>query len=154
MDLYNCGHVCWFLTLSAMSLRIWLIHAPVTGPTPRILARLCPGGWREPQKPWSRRSSREETGPLPSAGSWRNSTQIESQSGKCKIPGVPGEEVGEGSRGRRLWSCSSKDRYISLKPDWLYSLQLKMEKLYTISKNKTWSWLWLRSWAPYCKIQT
>ena len=29
------------------------------------------------------------------------------------------------------------------KPDWLYSLQLKMEKLYTVSKNKAGSWLWL-----------
>ena len=28
-----------------------------------------------------------------------------------------------------------------------------MKKLYTVSKSKTWSWLWLRSWAPYCKIQ-
>ena len=25
---------------------------------------------------------------------------------------------------------------------------------YTVSKNKTGSWLWLRSWAPYCQIQT
>ena len=31
---------------------------------------------------------------------------------------------------------------------------LLWEKLYTVSKNKTWSWLWLRSWAPYCQIQT
>ena len=31
-----------------------------------------------------------------------------------------------------------------LKSDWLYSLQPKMEKLYTVSKNKTRSWLWLR----------
>ena len=38
--------------------------------------------------------------------------------------------------------------------DWLYSLQSKMEKLYTVSKNKTGSWLWLRSWTPYCQIQT
>ena len=30
------------------------------------------------------------------------------------------------------------------KSDWLHSLQPKMEKLYTISKNKTGSWLWLR----------
>ena len=29
-----------------------------------------------------------------------------------------------------------------------------MEKLYTVSKNKTGSWLWLRSWTPHCKIQT
>ena len=38
--------------------------------------------------------------------------------------------------------------------DWLYSLQPKMEKLYTVSKNKTRSWLWLRPWTPYCQIQT
>ena len=29
-----------------------------------------------------------------------------------------------------------------------------VEKLYTTSKNKTGSWLWLRSWTPYCQIQT
>ena len=29
------------------------------------------------------------------------------------------------------------------KSDWLYSLQLKMQKLYTVSKRKTWNWLWL-----------
>ena len=40
------------------------------------------------------------------------------------------------------------------KSDWLYSLKLKMEKLYTVSRNKTGSWLWLRSWTPYCKLQT
>ena len=40
------------------------------------------------------------------------------------------------------------------KSDWLYSLQPKVEKLYTVSKNKTRSWLWLRSWIPYCRIQT
>ena len=33
-----------------------------------------------------------------------------------------------------------------LKLGWLYSLQPKMEKLYIVSKNKTGSWLWLRSW--------
>ena len=43
-------------------------------------------------------------------------------------------------------------RWSTLKSDWLYSLQPKMEKLYTVSKNK--SWLWLRSWTPYCQIQT
>jgi len=25
---------------------------------------------------------------------------------------------------------------------------------YTVSKNMTGSWLWLRSWTPYCQIQT
>jgi len=38
--------------------------------------------------------------------------------------------------------------------DWLYSLPSKMEKLYIVSKDKTGSWLWLRSWTPYCQIQT
>ena len=45
-------------------------------------------------------------------------------------------------------------RWLTLNSDWLYSLQPKMEKLYTVSKNKTRSWLWLRSWTPYCQIQT
>ena len=45
-------------------------------------------------------------------------------------------------------------RWSTLKPDWLYSLQPKIEKLYTVNKNKTRSWLWLRSWTPYCQIQS
>ena len=44
-------------------------------------------------------------------------------------------------------------RWSILKSDWLYSLQPKMEKLCTVSRNKTRSWLWLRSWTPYCQIQ-
>ena len=44
-------------------------------------------------------------------------------------------------------------RWSIMKSDWLYSLQPKVKKLYTVSKNKTRSWLWLRSWTPYCKIQ-
>ena len=40
-------------------------------------------------------------------------------------------------------------RWSMLKSEWFYSLQPKMEKLYTVSKNKTGSWLWLRSWT-YC----
>ena len=45
-------------------------------------------------------------------------------------------------------------RWSTPNSDWLYSLQPKMEKLYTVSKNKTRSWLWLRPWTPYCQIQT
>ena len=41
-------------------------------------------------------------------------------------------------------------RWSTPKSDWLYSMQPKMEKLYTVNKNKTGSWLWLRSWTPYC----
>ena len=29
-----------------------------------------------------------------------------------------------------------------------------MEKLYIVNKHKTGSRLWLRSWTPYCQIQT
>ena len=45
-------------------------------------------------------------------------------------------------------------RWSTPKSGWLYSLQPEMEKLYTVNKNKTGSWLWLRSWTPYCQIQT
>ena len=45
-------------------------------------------------------------------------------------------------------------RWSILKSDWLYYLWPKMEKLYTVSKNKTRSWLWLRSWTLYWQIQT
>ena len=45
-------------------------------------------------------------------------------------------------------------RWATPKSDWFYSLQPKMEKLYTVSKNKTRSWLWLRSWTPYCQVRT
>ena len=44
-------------------------------------------------------------------------------------------------------------RWSTLKSGWLYSLQPKI-KLYTVNKNKTGSWLWLRSWTPYDQIQT
>ena len=45
-------------------------------------------------------------------------------------------------------------RWSISKSDWLYSLQPKMEKLYTVNKNKARSRLWLRPWTPYCQIQT
>ena len=44
-------------------------------------------------------------------------------------------------------------RWSTPKSDWLYSLQPKMEKLSRVNKNKTRSWLWLRSWT-HCQIQT
>ena len=45
-------------------------------------------------------------------------------------------------------------RWSTPKLDWFYSLQAKMEKLYAVSKNKIRRWLWLKSWTPYCQIQT
>ena len=49
-----------------------------------------------------------------------------------------------------IWTSQT----VNIESDWWYSLQPKMEKLYIVSKNKTGSWLWLRSWTPCCKIQT
>ena len=49
---------------------------------------------------------------------------------------------------RRLYTWTSP-----LKSDWSYSLQPKMETLYTVSKNKTGRWLWLRSWTPVDKFR-
>jgi len=53
---------------------------------------------------------------------------------------------------RWLYTWTSPERSI-LKSDWLHSLQPKMEKLHTVSKNKTGNWLWLRSWNPYCQLK-
>ena len=53
---------------------------------------------------------------------------------------------------RRFFPWTS--RWPTLKSDWFYSFQPKMDKLYTVSKNKTRSWQWLRSCTPYCQIQT
>ena len=53
---------------------------------------------------------------------------------------------------RRLYTWTSPDGQPKL--DWLYSLQPKLVKIYAICQNKTRSWLLLRSWTPYCQIQT
>ena len=44
-------------------------------------------------------------------------------------------------------------RWSTLKSDWLYSLHPKMEKLYTVTKNKMGSRLWLRSWTLLVKFR-
>ena len=53
-----------------------------------------------------------------------------------------------------VYSPDFTTRWSIPKSDWIYSLQPKTEKLYIVSKNKTRSWLWLKSWTPYCQIQT
>ena len=52
------------------------------------------------------------------------------------------------------WLHMDITTWSTLKSDRLYCLQPKMEKLYTVNKNKTGSWLWLTSWTPYGQIQT
>ena len=58
------------------------------------------------------------------------------------------------SNNTREDSTHGHTRWWILKSDWLYSLQPKMEKLYTVKKKKNGSWQWLRSWTPYYQIQT
>ena len=53
---------------------------------------------------------------------------------------------------RRLYTWTSLDGQYQNQIDIFFAA--KMEKLYIVSKNKTRSWLWLRSWTPYCQIQT
>ena len=45
-------------------------------------------------------------------------------------------------------------RIVNTKIRLILFFEPQMEKLYTVSKNKTRSWLWLSSWIPYCQIQT
>ena len=91
--------------------------------------------------------------------------------GSQEIPGVTGK-FGLGTQneaGQRLIEfCQEnaqviantlfqqhKERlYTWTSPDWFYSLQPKMRKRYTVSKDKTRSWLWLRKWTLFCQIQT
>ena len=51
-------------------------------------------------------------------------------------------------------STHGHHQIVKPKSDWLHSLQPKMEKLYyKTSKNKTRSWLWLKSWTHYAKFR-
>ena len=45
------------------------------------------------------------------------------------------------------WSIPKQIHYILCTRRW-------RSKIYIVSKNKTRSWLWLRSWTPCCQIQT
>ena len=53
---------------------------------------------------------------------------------------------------RRLYTWTSPDSQYWNQIDYIL-WQPKMEKVYTVSKNKTGSLLWLRSWTPYCQNQ-
>ena len=53
---------------------------------------------------------------------------------------------------RRLYTWTSPDRQHQNQIDYILCSQ-RWRSSYTVSKNKTRSWLWLRSWTPYYQIQ-
>ena len=53
---------------------------------------------------------------------------------------------------RRLLTWTSTDGQYWNQTD--YTLCSQRWRSSIISKNKIWSWLWLKSWTPYCQIQT
>ena len=63
---------------------------------------------------------------------------------------LPRERTGHSKH--PLPTTQEKTLQVNTKIRLLYSLLPKMEKLYTVSKNMTGSWLWLRSWTPYWQI--
>ena len=104
-------------------------------------------------------------------GDWNakvRSQEIPEATGKfgCGIQNKAGQRLTEFCRERAghikhlLSTTQEKTLHMDItrwsipKSDWLYYLQPKMKKLYTVSKNKTRSWLWLRSWTPYCQVQS
>ena len=54
---------------------------------------------------------------------------------------------------RRLYTWASPDGQYRNQTDYSLCSQ-RLKNLYIISKKKTGSWLWLRSWTPYWQIQT
>ena len=54
---------------------------------------------------------------------------------------------------RRLYTWTSPDRQHQNQIDYILCSQ-RWRSSYTVSKNKTRSWLWLRSCTPYCQIKT
>ena len=87
---------------------------------------------------------------------WLSSTEWSREKAKRSLKG---ERTGHSrhplpTTQENKYSTHGHHKMAKQKSDWLYSLKRKMEKLYTVSKKKTGSWLWLRTRNPYCQIQT
>ena len=75
---------------------------------------------------------------------------------RAKTNGVlPRERTGQSKHSLETTQDSTHGHHqmVNSKIRLIIFLQTKMEKHYTVSKNKTRSWLWLRSWTPYYQIQ-
>ena len=58
--------------------------------------------------------------------------------------------IGETERVKWDLTCNQKETSII----YIKQNSKTISHFYTVNKNKTRSWLWLRSWTPYCQIQT
>ena len=129
---------------------------------------LCPNHWCQGSGRWPvlwkpttlpRTNTRKKKNVLFIIGDWK------AKVGSQEIPGIIGKfdlGVQNEARQRITEFCQENMMVIANNntrddsthgSDRLHSLKPKMEKLYIVSKSKTWSWLWLRSWTPYCKLQ-
>jgi len=151
IDLFqSCGH-CWVFkiwwhiecsTFTASSFRIWNTSTGIPSPPlalfvvmlskahltshSRMSGSRSVNTWGNRQIwPWSTEWSRAKA----------NRVLPRERTGHCKHP-LPTTQEKTLHMDITRWSTP--------KSDWLHSLQPKMEKLYTVSKNKTGSWLWLR----------
>ena len=55
---------------------------------------------------------------------------------------------------RQLYTWTSPGGQYQNWPGYILCRQRWRRSFYRVSKNKTGRWLWLRSWKPYCQIQT
>ena len=110
----------------------------------RVLPRECTGHSKHPLPvlewiaiSFSRGSSRP-----------RNRTQVSRTAGRCFTIWA----TREAQYKRRHYICISPDGQYWNKIDYILCSQRWRSSIH--SKNKTRSWLWLRSWTLYCQIQT
>ena len=156
-DLFeSCGHcwvfqICWHIdynTFTASSFRIWKSSTGILSPPLVLFIVMLPKAHLTSHSRMS--GSRWVIILLWLFGSWRSFLYSFSV--------LPRERTGNSKR--TLPTTQEKALHMDIsrwsipKSDWLYSLQPKMENLYKVSKNKTGSWLLLRSWTPYRQIQT
>ena len=113
---------------------------PCPSPTPGVYPNPCPlSRWCHPIIPSSAIPSSFRLQSFLASGSFQMSQFLASGGQSTGVPAsAPVLPMNT-----QDWSPLGKTGWIPLQ-----------SKLYTVSKNKTRSWLWLRSWTPYCQIQT
>ena len=128
----------------------WMVLWRPTRPSKTNTPKRCPFHYRglecksrKSRDTWSDR----QIWPWNTKQSWSKANRVlpREHTGNSKHP-LPKTQMINLQRDITKWSIP--------KSDWLYSLQLKMENVYTVSWKKTRSWLLYRSWTPDCQIQT